>query len=150
MKKSIIAKIVSVIFMIILVCGIGCLIFLPQLFDYFKLDGTVSFHHRPLIYKLALYSCYLLCLVLVYKLSRLFNMVYSDSPFKKDIENDLKVSAVVFMLLFVIVIIKAIFIPTLLSFAVSLICFVASLSFYVLAEVIKAAILYKEEIDYTV
>ena len=55
-----------------------------------------------------------------------------------------------FMLLFIIVIIKALFIPTLLSFAVALICFVASLSFYVLAEVIKAAILYKEEIDYTV
>ena len=99
---------------------------------------------------MALYLCYLLCLSVVYKLSNLFNMIYKDTPFKKEVENSLKACAIIFMILFVIVIVKAIFIPTLLSFAVSLICFVASLSFYVLAEVIKAAILYKEEIDYTV
>ena len=150
MKKSIISRIVSIIFMIILVCGVICLLFLPQLFDYFKLDGTTNFYYRPLIYKMALYLCYLLCLSVVYKLSSLFNMIYKDTPFKKEVENSLKACAIIFMILFVIVIVKAIFIPTLLSFAVSLICFVASLSFYVLAEVIKAAILYKEEIDYTV
>ncbi len=54
------------------------------------------------------------------------------------------------MILFLIILVKAFFIPTLLSFAVGFICFVASLSFYVLAEVIKSAIEYKKEIDYTV
>lgn len=150
MKKSIVARIVSIIFMIILVGGVVCLLFLPQLFDHFKLDGTTDFYYRPLIYKFALYSCYLLCLAIIYKLGRLFNVIYVDTPFKKEVESSLKVSAIMFMLLFIIVIIKALFIPTLLSFAVALICFVASLSFYVLAEVIKSAILYKEEIDYTV
>jgi hypothetical protein len=54
------------------------------------------------------------------------------------------------MALFLIVIIKAIFIPTILSFAVALVCFIASLSFYVLSEVITSAIKYKNEVDLTV
>ena len=58
--------------------------------------------------------------------------------------------AIMFMLLFLIVIIKSIFIPNLLSFVVAIICFIASLSFYVLAEVIKSAIKYKNEVDFTV
>ena len=62
----------------------------------------------------------------------------------------MKVNAISFMMLFVIVSIKAVFIPSLLSIVVALICFIASLSFYVLAEVIKSAIEYKNEIDYTV
>lgn len=150
MKKSFVARCVSIIFVIILVGGIGCLLFLPQLFDYFKLDGVTSFYYRPVIYKIALYFCYLLCLGLVYKLSSLFNMIYKDTPFKKEVEKSLKISAIIFMILSIIVLVKAFFIPTLLSFVVSLICFIASLAFYVLADVIKAAILYKEEIDYTV
>ena len=80
----------------------------------------------------------------------LFNMIYKESPFKKEIENSLKMMAIMFMTLFVIIIIKTIFIPTLLSYVVCLLCFLVSLSFYILAEVIKAAINYKNEVDFTV
>lgn len=150
MKKSLIAKIVSIIFMVILIGGCIALFFLPQLYNIFKIDGGVNFFDQALVYQLALYTCYIVCLVIVYKLTILFNAVYSDTPFKKEIELLLKTCAVLFMILALVVFIKAIFIPTLLSFVVALICFIASLSFYVLAEVIKAAIIYKEEIDYTV
>ena len=82
---------------------------------------------------------------------KLFNIVYEGSPFKKELENILKIIAVMFMVLFLIVIIKSVFIPNMmLSFAVAIICFIASLSFYVLAEVIKSAIKYKTEVDFTV
>ena len=77
-------------------------------------------------------------------------MKHNADYFKKELENNLKVNAISFMMLFVIVSIKAVFIPSLLSIVVTLICFIASLSFYVLAEVIKSAIEYKNEIDYTV
>lgn len=150
MKKSKISKIISIIFILILIIGSVCLLFIPQLYDYFKEYGVKSFGSHNLLYKIAFYSCYIICLLILYKLNIIFNNVYKNSPFVKDVENSLKVCAVLFMSLFLIVIIKEIFIPTLLSFAVALICFVASLSFYVLAEVIKSAIAYKDEIDYTV
>ena len=57
---------------------------------------------------------------------------------------------VLFMLLFLIVIIKTIFIPTLLSFVVAILSFLMSLSFYILAEVIKVAREYKSELEFTI
>ena len=85
------------------------------------------------------------------------NLNYKIIPISRDIlnnnkklEDTLKVIAVMFMILFLIVIIKGVFIPNLLTFVVALICFFTSLSFYVLAEVIKAAIKYKTEVDFTI
>lgn len=150
MKKSLIAKIIWIILIIILVIGTGCLIFLPSLYDIFKDVGVPKFNEHTMYYRIAFFACYIICLFIVYKLIGLFKHVFSDTPFKKEVEAILKTCAILFMSLFVIVSIKCVFIPTILSFAVSFVCFVASLSFYCLAEVIKAAIYYKQEVDYTV
>ncbi len=150
MKKSSLAKFIWIILIVILVVGIGCLFFLPSLYDLFKDKSVKEFTEHTLIYRIAFYSCYIICLIIVYKLTCLFKYIFSDTPFRKEVEMSLKISAILFMILFVIIIIKTIFIPTLLSFAVAFVCFIASLSFYVLAEVIKVAIFYKSEIDYTV
>lgn len=150
MKKSFIAKIISIILVIILVIGMCSLLFIPKLYDIFKDSSVSSFNEHLLIYKIAFYTCYIICLVIVFELIKLFNVIYKKSPFKKEIENLLKVMAIMFMLLFFIVIVKSFFIPTLLSFVVALLCFLISLSFYLLSEVIKAAIKYKREIDLTV
>lgn len=150
MKKSFIAKMISIILMIILVVGMVSLLFIPKLYDIFKDSSVSSFNEHLLMYKIAFYTCYIICLVIVFELIKLFNVIYKKSPFKKEIENLLKIMAIMFMLLFLIVIIKSFFIPTLLSFVVALLCFLISLSFYLLAEVIKSAIKYKKEIDLTV
>ena len=150
MKKSIIAKLISIILVVILLVGVVCLMFLPFLYDFFKDSSVDAFARHTILYRSAFYLCYVICLFIVYKLIGLFNVIYKQSPFRKEIENALKVMAVMFMILFLIVIIKSIFIPTLLSFVVALLCFLVSLSFYLLAEVIKAAICYKNEVDLTV
>lgn len=150
MKKSVIAKIISVILIIILVLGIIGMVFLPLLYDLFKDASVKAFDAHSMLYRLAFYLSYVICLFIVYKLIGLFNVIYKKSPFRKEIENNLKVMAVMFMVLFLIVIIKSVFIPTLLSFVVAILCFLVSLSFYLLAEVIKAAITYKNEVDLTV
>lgn len=150
MKKSVIAKIISVILIIILVLGIIGMVFLPLLYDLFKDASVKAFDAHSMLYRLAFYLCYVICLFIVYKLIGLFNVIYKKSPFRKEIENNLKVMAVMFMVLFLIVIIKSVFIPTLLSFVVAILCFLVSLSFYLLAEVIKSAITYKNEVDLTV
>lgn len=150
MKKSIIAKVISIILIIILTLGIGCLVFIPELYDVFKDKSINSFMSHSFIYRIAFYACYIICLGIVYKLIELFNVIYKKSPFRKEIEDSLKVMAIMFMVLFIIVIVKSFFIPTLLSFVVAILCFLVSLSFYVLAEVIKAAICYKNEVDFTV
>lgn len=150
MKKSVLAKFIWIILIIILILGSSALFFLPSLYDLFKGNDVKEFSLHTLTYKIAFYSCYIICLIIVYKLTCLFKYIFKCTPFRKEVEKALKISAILFMLLFVIIIIKAIFIPTLLSFAVAFVCFIASLSFYILAEVIKAAIVYKNEVDYTV
>lgn len=150
MKKSLIAKIISIIFILILILGVISLPFIPKLYDLLKDPYVRSFANHHLTYQVAFYMCFIICLIIIFKLNEVFNNVYKNSPFTKNVENSLKITAVLFMLVSLIVLIKAIVIPTLLSFVASFICLVASLSFYVLAEVIKKAIEYKNEIDYTV
>lgn len=133
-----------------MVLGIIGMVFLPLLYDLFKDASVKAFDAHSMLYRLAFYLCYVICLFIVYKLIGLFNVIYKKSPFRKEIENNLKVMAVMFMVLFLIVIIKSVFIPTLLSFVIAILCFLVSLSFYLLAEVIKAAITYKNEVDLTV
>lgn len=150
MKKNFLAKLISIIFILILIIGIICLPFIPKLYDLLKNPYVEIFKNHHIIYQLAFYSCFIICLLIVFKLNEVFSNVYQNSPFNKKVENALKVTANLFFLLFLIVIGKSLFIPTLLSFAVAFICLIASLSFYVLKEVIKKAIEYKNEIDYTV
>lgn len=150
MKKSKIAKIIWVLLIIILILGIGCLFFLPKLYDVFKDPSIETFGEHTLVYRFAFFTCYIICFIIIYKLICLFKYVFSDTPFKKEVEKILKVCAVLFIIIFLIVTIKAFFIPTILTFGVAFVCLLSSLSFYCLAEVIKAAICYKNEIDYTV
>ena len=150
MKKNIISRIISIILILILVVGIIFIFLLPAAYDMFKSPHIALFGNHSMIYRIAFYMCYLLCLLIIYKLIRLFNLVYKGNPFKKEVSNILKFNTVIFMMLFLIVIIKTIFIPTILSFAVALVTFIASLSFYVLSEVINSAIEYKKEVDLTV
>lgn len=150
MKKTFLAKLISIIFIIILISGIISLPFIPKLYDLLKDPHIQEFKSQNIAYQLAFYICFIICLIIIFKLNEIFSNIYHGSPFTKRVENSLKMSAILFILLFIIVIGKALFIPTLLSFAVAFICLIASLSFYVLAEVIKKAIEYKNEIDYTV
>ena len=146
MKKSRIAQLISILLKVMMIIGIICLFFIPKLYDIF---GNL-FENQTIYYKLGFYSCAVISLGVIYELIRVFDMVYEGSPFKKEVEIVLKQIAILFMILFVIVAIKIIFIPTVLSFSVAMILFVASLGFYVLSQIFKVAIEYKNEVDFTV
>ena len=149
MKKSKIFVIVYCLFYLILGGGIVLSLFLPQLYDMFSTVSIVFIDHS-LIYKIAFYVCYIISLGIVLELLLMFKIIYKETPFKKEVEFKLKVIAVLFELLALIIFIKSLFMPTLLTFAILIITFMVGLCFYVLAEVFKTAIAYKNEIDYTV
>ncbi len=144
MEKSKIAKFISIILKLMLIFGIICLFFIPQLYNLFS---EVKFSSQTIYYIIAFYLCAILSLGVIYELIKIFDIIYKGSPFKKSIEIRLKKIAVLFMILTIIIVIKIIFILTIISIAVSLITFIASLSFYVLSQIFKVAIEYKNEID---
>ena len=148
-KKSKIFILVYYLFYAILCGGIVLSIFLPQLYDIFSTVQIVFLDHS-LIYKIAFYSCYIISLGIILELLLMFKTIYKETPFKKEVEVKLKVIAVLFELLAIIIGVKSIFMPTLLTLAIFIITFMVGLCFYVLAEVFQTAIAYKNEIDYTV
>ena len=150
MPKSKMAKIVEILFKIILVIGVICLFFIPTLYDLFKDMGILEWKTHTIYYKMAFYLCYIICLGIIYVLNLLFKNIYNDTPFKKLIVKLLNIIAILFMILSIIIFIKAIFIPTPLSLAICIVTFIVSLCFYVLSQIFKVAITYKNEIDYTV
>jgi hypothetical protein len=150
MEKSKIAQFVSVILKLMFVGGVICLFFVPMLYDAFSDSQVKSFNYQTIYYKTAFYLCAIGSLAIIYQLIIIFNSIYEDSPFKRTTVNGLKIIAILFMALSIIVAIKIIFIPTVVSASVSLVTFIASLGFYVLSQVFKVAIEYKDEIDQTV
>lgn len=149
MKQSKIFVIVYYLFYAILGGGIVLSLFLPQLYDIFS-TVSIFFIDHSLIYRIAFYACYIISLGIILELLLMFKIIYKETPFKKEVEIKLKVIAILFELLAIIIGVKSIFMPTLLTFAIFIITLMVGLCFYVLAEVFKTAIAYKNEIDYTV
>lgn len=150
MPKSKMAKTIEILFKIILGLGIIGLFIIPYLYDLLQIFGLESFNTKTLFYKIVFYICYIICLGIIFMLNYIFKNIYKDSPFNKTIEKSLKIIALLFMLLSIIVLIKTIFIPTILSIAVIVITFITSLCFYTLSQIFKVAIEYKNEVDYTI
>ena len=150
MKKSKIAKVIEILFKIILIIGIICIPFIPKLYDLLKVFNIESFNSQTPYYKIMFYICYILCLGIVFTLNYIFKGIYDNSPFNKKIEKSLKVVAILFMSLSFVVFLKTIFIPTILSIAITVVTFITSLCFYTLSQIFKVANEYKNEIDYTV
>ena len=150
MKKSKIARVVTIVFIVLIILGVLALIPLPILYDLVKGDDIEKFMEHTLCYRVAFYVCYLIGLFILYKLYDTFNYLYKVNPFTRKIENNLKLVAILFMIVSAIILVKGLFIPTPLTFGVVVICFVVSLCFYLLAEVIKKGIILKDEVDMTV
>lgn len=148
--KSKISKFIEVLLNIMLFGGTICLFLLPKLYNLFKENNVPNFNNQTFYYQIAFYTCYIICLIIIFNLTKLFNHIYKDNPFTKTIERILKIIATLFMTLSLIVLIKFIFIPTMLSLAVIVITFIVSLSFYVLSQIFKVAIKNKDELDYTI
>ncbi|MDD3341698.1 MAG: DUF2975 domain-containing protein [Bacilli bacterium] len=150
MEKSIISKFLLILMKIMFIVGIICSIFLPYLYDLFVVEEVPNFGEQTILYQIAFYTCYIAALLIIFLMIRIFDLVYSGNPFIKKVVLEFKKIAVLFMFLAVVIAIKNIFIPTILSASVALITFIISLSFYVLSKVFEVAISYKQEIDYTV
>lgn len=150
MPKSKMAKIIEILFKILLILGIICLFIIPHLYDLLKIFGINSFNEQTLFYKIMFYLCYIVCLGILFTLNYLFKNIYQNTPFNKKVVSALKIIALLFMSLSVIVLIKTIYIPTVLSVAVIIVTFITSLCFYTLSQIFKVAIEYKNEVDYTI
>lgn len=150
MEKSLISKIVNGLLVLIFIVGLICLFFIPNLYDLIIKENKLLFNEHTIYYKIAFYTCYIICLFIIEELISLFKNIYDDTPFKEEIVNTLIIISTMFMILVVIIFIKCIFIPTIISICIGLICFIVSLSFYVLSGIFKAAIAYKKEVDYTI
>lgn len=150
MKKSKIAVLVSIILKVTLVVGVISLFLIPKFYNLFYKTEAITFESQTMLYKGTFYLCALLSLFTIYELIKIFDFIYKNDPFNIVIEKRLKLIAVIFMVLSIIVGIKSIFIPTLISLAIVFITFIMSLSVYTLSQVFKKAIEYKNEIDFTV
>lgn len=150
MEKSKIAKIIEILFKIILVIGVISLPFIPKLYDLVKIFDENNFNNQTIFYRIMFYICYINCLGIIYMLNYLFKNIYVSSPFNKKVEKSLKIIAVLFMILSMAVLVKTIYIPTVLSIALIVVTFITSLCFYTLSQIFKVAIEYKDEVDYTI
>ena len=90
-------------------------------------------------------------LVLInYILILMFSSIDKNGPFIMSTSKYLKIISLFFIILSIIIFIKILFIPTIISIAICVITFIVSLCFYTLSEIFKEAINHKKELDYTI
>ena len=147
MKNNFLSKIVYYLLIIVFMGGLIGSIFLPNLYNQFS---PTLFKEQPTIYKITFYICYFLSLFIIGLVINIFKIIQNETPFQKKIGQMIKLISLGFMILALIILLKFIFIPTLLTLAIAFICFIVSLCFYSLADVFNVAIAYKNEIDYTI
>ena len=150
MPQSKMARIIEILFKIILGLGIVGLFIIPYLYDLLQIFGLESFNTKTLFYKTLFYLCYFICLGIIFMLNYIFRIIYRYNPFNKKIVKSLKIIALLFIVLAGVILIKTIYYPTALSIALIVVTFITSLCFYTLSQIFKTAIEYKTEVDYTV
>lgn len=144
------SKVMSILLKIIFIGGIILIPFIPTIYNLIGAENLKEFHDQTILYKIALYTCYSISLLIIYILNLMFKHIYVDSPFTIYTEKYLKLISILFMILSIIVFIKIFFIPTIISIAICVITFIISLCFYTLDEIFKLANNNKKELDYTI
>ena len=147
MYKLNLSKIIYYLLNIILIVGIILIPFIPTIYNIIGTENLLSFKNQTIIYKIALYTCYIISLGIIYTLILLFKHIYKDNPFTIYTEKYLKIISILFMSLFIIIFIKILFIPTIISIAICVITFIVSLCFYTLSLIFKEANMHKKELD---
>ena len=147
MNKLNLSKIIYYLLNIILIIGIILIPFIPTIYNIIGTENLLSFNKQTIIYKIALYTCYFISLGIIYTLILLFKHIYKDNPFTIYTEKYLKIISILFMSLFIIIFIKILFVPTIISIAICVITFIVSLCFYTLSQIFKEANIHKKELD---
>ena len=150
MQKNNLSRIIAILLRIILIVGIVLIPLIPTIFNLIGTENLKDFSDQTLLYKIALFSCYFISLGILYILILMFNHIYKDNPFTIYTEKYLRLVAILFMVLSLIIFIKIFFIPTIISIAICVITFIVSLCFYTLSEIFKVANSNKKELDLTV
>ena len=150
MNKLNLSKILYYLLNIILIVGIIIIPFIPTIYNIIGTENLLEFKEQTFIYKIALFSCYIISLGIIYTLILLFKHIYKDNPFTIYTEKYLKIISILFMSLFIIIFVKILFVPTIISIAICIITFIVSLCFYTLSQIFKEANIHKKELDLTI
>ena len=143
-------KIISYLLKIIFIIGIILIPFIPTMYNLIGTENLKVFADQTILYQITLYICYLFSLSIIYILILMFSSIDKNGPFIMSTSKYLKIISLFFIILSIIIFIKILFIPTIISIAICVITFIVSLCFYTLSEIFKEAINHKKELDYTI
>lgn len=146
-KKSL-SDFIEICLKIIFVVGILIYITLP-----FLLNMYVEFFNPVLNYTAALIILYVSgipALIIVYEFIKIFKTLKLDNPFTEENVKGLKITSICSLIIAIVYIVGIFFIVSVFEIIAIAIFIIAWLGTYVLAELLRKAIEYKEENDLTI
>ena len=146
-KKSL-SNFIEICLKIIFVVGILIYITLPLLLNMY-----VQFFNPVLNYTAALIILYVSgipALIIVYEFIKIFNTLKQDNPFTTENVKYLKITSICSLIIAVVYIVGIFFIVSVFEIIAIAIFIIAWLGTYVLAELLRKAIEFKEENDLTI
>jgi hypothetical protein len=135
---------------VIFVVGCISLLVLPILLDWYTEYYNINISDFRRLYLIILYSSGLPALVIVYKFIKLFDTLKNNNPFVMENVKILKNLSIYTTIISIEYIIAVFVFRTVFTAVIPIIFVVATLALFILSELFKQAVIYKEENDLTI
>ena len=146
--KNSLSNIIKICLQIVFGIGIIIMIFLPFLFKWYTLNVNGTLPYIPSL--ILLYISGVPALIIVWKFIEIFKSLKDENPFIMSNVKNLKIVSICSLIIAVEYLIGLFFVKSIFSIVVIGVFTIAWLGLYILSELLKQAIQYKEENELTI
>ena len=140
------------IFLLLIMCATALIVvFLPWVVElYLKIDYGIYTSSARTILLIVLYPCGICAFFVENELRRMFKTLEDKNPFVQRNAKSLNIMGFLLIVIFVMFIVKIILLNTLMTMIFAVAIIILSLFCFVLADVFKQAVIFKQENDLTI
>ncbi len=146
--KNSLSNIIKICLQIVFAIGIIIMIFLPFLFKWYTLNINGTLPYIPSL--ILLYISGVPALIIVWKFIEMFKSLKEENPFIMSNVKNLKIVSICSLIIAIEYLIGLFFVKSIFSIVVIGVFTIAWLGLYILSELLKQAIQYKEENELTI
>ncbi len=146
--KGSLSNLIKICLQVIFGIGIIIMIFLPFLFKWYTLNINGTLPYIPSL--ILLYISGVPALVIVWKFIEIFKTLKEENPFIMSNVKNLKIVSICSLIIAIEYLIGLFFVKSIFSIVVIGVFTIAWLGLYILSELLKQAIQYKEENELTI
>lgn len=151
--KNSVSFFMEILLFVIMISTAAVVVFLPKIIDFYlktmyNMQPTLSMAKMTLL--IVLYPCALAAFVVENELRKIFKSLVKEDPFVQRNVRALNIMGISMLIILAMFVVKIVLMNTLMTMVLCLGCGILAIFCFVLADVFKQAITYKQDNDLTI